>query len=462
MLSRLFESLLQENKDRFVDKAFAAAYGDDSSNVDEEYVDALKKFANSSAVSKYKIDWQQPPKTLFTAICSAYNDYTRNGGSRSQRAKASREDPKTLFERAPLEVVHAGEDTSGKDLVILDSLENSEFVFVCPLTWRACIWLDSFECGGQGAKWCLGWKGNDMYWKNYTSQGDLFVMALSKTELARPSGEADKLKFMVELAPSNKADSTQVWLQSDSKDSTVRGSAAKKLLGHSFNDLAAAAVSAVGSDDNAYTESTEWDSIWGEKYEDALESGDGLEYYDSSMNDGTVIRMSQIFGESIDKLTAAASGNETVVLDFAGDTGYVCSSSGKIDIMSSRREYDGLAALLRASDCKKVVVKELDNAEVILDGDIGEMSELCFKDCSIDSLTLSKSFLDKYKDSLELKCLDYMSVSDIFFADCTMDDAARYIKSKLIKQVRSNVDVHIWDSKKSKVVELDPWAMFSS
>lgn len=460
MLSRLFESLLQENKDRFIDKAFATAYGD--GDFDEDYADSVKKFANSSAVGKYKIDWQQSPDKLFTAICSAYNDYISKGGSRSQRAKASRKDPKTLFERAPLKAVHAGEDTSGADLAILDSLENDEFVFVCPLTWKACIWLDSFECGGQGAKWCLGWKDNDTYWKNYTSQGDLFVMAFSKTEFAEPSGEADKLKFMVELAPSNKAGSTQVWLQSDSKDSTLRGSAAKKLLGHSFNDLAAAAVSAVGSDSNAYTECAEWSTIWGVKYEDALENGDSLEYYDSSMNDGVVIRMSELFGESISKLTAAAKGNDTAVLDFAGDTGYACSSSGKIDIMCPRRECNSLPELLRALDCKEAVIKELDNAEVTLDGDISGVSKLCFRDCSIDSLMLSKSFLERHKDSLELKSLDYMSVSEVLFADCTMDDAARYMKSKLMSSIRSIADVHIWDSKRSKVIELDPWAMFSS
>lgn len=112
--------MLYESKDRFIDKAFAAAYGDDG--IDKDYMDAVKKFANFSAADKYKIDWQQKPSTLFIAICDAYNDHTSKGGSRSQRAKANRENYKTLFEKALLEVVHTGEDTSGADLAKDDEI----------------------------------------------------------------------------------------------------------------------------------------------------------------------------------------------------------------------------------------------------------------------------------------------------------------------------------------------------
>lgn len=52
-MASLFESLLYESKDRFIDKAFAAAYGD--GGIDEDYVDAVKKFANSSAADKSKL-----------------------------------------------------------------------------------------------------------------------------------------------------------------------------------------------------------------------------------------------------------------------------------------------------------------------------------------------------------------------------------------------------------------------
>lgn len=290
-LSKLFEQLLKEDKARFVDKAFAAAlgsdwrteYGDDVNGYD---VNAVKKFVNSSAVDKYKINWQQKPDVLYSAILDAYDDYMANGGSLAQRAKATKESPLILFEKAPLAVVHEGENCSGKDLVILDSLENGTFLFVTPLTWKANVWLDSFECGGQGAQWCLGWKDNDSYWNDHVEDGDLFVMAFNKKEFASPSGEPNKLKFMVELAPApaymGKAapDNLQIWLQTDKQEETLRGKTAKNLLGHSFNELASAVVQAVGSDSNDYTKSDNWYDDWGSKYEEVMNAGGNLDYYD--------------------------------------------------------------------------------------------------------------------------------------------------------------------------------------
>lgn len=233
MQSRLFEQLLREDKTRFVNKAFSYVYGPDflkkyGGDINGYDYNDIIKFVNSSAVDKYKIDWQEEPDTLYNDILDAYEKYDAAGGSRAQQAKSLKGDPKKFFTK--------NRDLSKKkDYVFLPSLENETFFFVQPLSYKCCVFMDSFKCGGQGAKWCLGYEKTSDYWWSYCGENNLFVFAFNKKEFASKSDEEDKLKYMVQLSPSKKE--TQVWKQSDHESETVKTKDIKTLLGYSADEI---------------------------------------------------------------------------------------------------------------------------------------------------------------------------------------------------------------------------------
>lgn len=458
---KLFKSLLKEAKDRFVDKAFAAAlgsdwkdeYGDDINGYD---VNAIKKFVNSSAVDKYKINWRQKPDVLYSAILDAYDDYIDKGGSLSQRAKAAKENPLTLFEKAPLDVAHAGEDCSGKDLVILDSLENDTFLFVTPLTYKANVWLKGWDCGDQRAEWCLGWENNDGYWNEYVEGGDLFVMAFNKKEFANPSGEPNKLKFMVELAPatgSKTPRALQIWLQTDEANETLKGAKAERLVGHSFNELASAVVRAVGSDPNDYTESYDWAKNWGNKYDEFMGAGDDLSYYDENDLSSDYVMMENFLGKSAKEI-ASFIQNDKVTFDFESDGRYESSirtykgvhfdSDGDLVTCKDKEEFnltELLSSLLmynRSIDQVRIdSLVAISNPVVIDSHDLYRLKKISFKEAgpqSIDSLVVAKDFLDEYGNSVMIEVPEINnSVHKLVLRGMGAEEAAKYLNAPALK-----------------------------
>lgn len=455
-------SLLDEAKDRFVDKAFAATlgpnwkdeYGDDVNGYD---VNAIKKFVNSSAVDKCKINWQQKPDTLYSAILDAYDDYMDKGGSLSARAKATKENPLTLFEKAPLDVVHEGDDCSDKDLVILDSLENDTFLFVTPLTYKANVWLKGWDCGDQRAEWCLGWEDNDDYWNEHVEDGDLFVMAFNKKEFANPSGEPNKLKFMVELAPvtdSKTPRALQIWLQTDKADETLKGARAERLVGHSFNELASAVVQAVGSDSNDYTESYGWAENWGDQYEEVMNAGGDLSYYDENDLSSDRIVMENFVGKPAEEI-ASFIQNDKVTFDFKSDDGYGSAdfstykgahfdSDGDLVACKDREEFN-LAELLssllvRNHNIDQVYIDGLATLSnpVVIDGhNLYRLKRISFKEAgaqSIDSLVVTKDFLDKYGSNVTIEVPEVNnSIGKLVLRDMSADEAAKYLNAPALK-----------------------------
>lgn len=63
--------------------------------------------------------------------------------------------------------------------------ETSKWIYVLPWSWEDAKFMDSSKCGGEGARWCIGWKTSPQHWNNYTS-GDnpsdtsSFVIAYNK------------------------------------------------------------------------------------------------------------------------------------------------------------------------------------------------------------------------------------------------------------------------------------------
>ena len=47
----------------------------------------------------------------------------------------------------------------------------NEFIILVPLDWRCAQFFTSFDCGGEGAKWCIG---REDAWDNYMNDASIF------------------------------------------------------------------------------------------------------------------------------------------------------------------------------------------------------------------------------------------------------------------------------------------------
>jgi len=52
--------------------------------------------------------------------------------------------------------------------------QTKDFIIVIPLDWHCAVFLNSFNCGGEGAKWCIGSKDSETNWDEYMAQGNIF------------------------------------------------------------------------------------------------------------------------------------------------------------------------------------------------------------------------------------------------------------------------------------------------
>ena len=177
--------------------------------------ETITKWVDSGAADKFlksnNFNWQKftadssgDEIPLYVSLISAYLDYVQEGGSNKEKRQIMKEDPVQVFKNNSmgLKVIHEGENPAGADMVIMDSIENKEWLFVVPLTHAACVFMDSFECGGQGAKWCIGQKDDDSAWKRYLKQESYFVLAFNKD----PDCAENKKKYMLQFRTPLKAD----------------------------------------------------------------------------------------------------------------------------------------------------------------------------------------------------------------------------------------------------------------
>lgn len=235
---RLRRNILQEaSKRRFIEPVWEELSEDPATVMSFINSDVSKfpsseeiiKWVDSGAADKYlrsvDFNWQDFAEAennydgvpLYAVLIDLYLRYQASGGSRKTRKDLKKQDASRVFIDNPskLKVVHEGEDNSKADMLILDSLESENFIFVAPMSWRACIFMDSFECGGQGAEWCIGYTKNDSYWKKYVNSHSYFILAFNKGNLyLDEDGKVgdNKLKWMIEIRENAPCG---VWTQPD-------------------------------------------------------------------------------------------------------------------------------------------------------------------------------------------------------------------------------------------------------
>jgi hypothetical protein len=100
--------------------------------------------------------------------------------------------------------------------------ENDKFIFVMPKDYQGCVFMDSYDCGGSGAKWCIGWKDDNSYYTNYFSAGFAFFLAFNKN----PTNVDTDLKYMIQVQPDVLMNDPNVgagnaWPQNDKVDDTL-------------------------------------------------------------------------------------------------------------------------------------------------------------------------------------------------------------------------------------------------
>lgn len=226
---------LQENdKKRFIDIIYNKFHYQDMRNTTHPDCplptpNDLLGWLNTSASDKYKIDWNKVINRDFDEICrifSSYYDYVEKGGSIKSRKFKDHDTPISIFERARLGDTHVNfahtpeEVKKSTDLALLE--ETPDWLFVLVLTHRGAEWCNTFNCGGQGARWCIGYKQNKNYWDDYVKDGAWFILAFNKNTFQKRIYEKDTMKFMIEFhRDSSSPRKTRAWLQTDESEDVI-------------------------------------------------------------------------------------------------------------------------------------------------------------------------------------------------------------------------------------------------
>lgn len=146
---------LESSKDRFINKL----------NITDEEKQELKDFCDKYPQYASQIDWQKKNLTWddIKPILALPSQ------SKSAKKRQAKIDPKTFFQKG--------------SFIIYKETEN--WLYVLPQSWEDAQFMDSSACGGEGARWCIGWKERPTYWKDYTSGDEpnmtsSFVLAFNK------------------------------------------------------------------------------------------------------------------------------------------------------------------------------------------------------------------------------------------------------------------------------------------
>lgn len=333
LFNEMLTALKEASKKRFIDKVWNNPDFDESNvslamrDYDASNVGLLNKglpsaeditkWIDSGAADKFlkslNFNWQNftfdaigpDGKTpLYIYLIDEYLKYMKEGGSRKNRQQALKLNPKEVFKSNKMLIAEEeGADTSDCDFVFLNSLENDKFIFVVPMNWQACKFIDSFECGGQGAKWCIGYANDDGYFNDYTKNGDLFICAYSKKKDA-PKNE---LKYMIQL--SQYISETRAWKQPDDPEDTIPIEKFDRYFGHNANEFIAAMQQHILVDDNVYSDNG-LDKWFGDEGPSGVD--EAYWYREDSLED-TAYYYSEFLNYTKDDLLRRFNGSEVTI-----------------------------------------------------------------------------------------------------------------------------------------------------
>jgi hypothetical protein len=54
----------------------------------------------------------------------------------------------------------------------------NDFLIVVPFDWECAVFFNSYNCGGEGARWCVGAEKNEAHWNSYVADRNIFLLVL--------------------------------------------------------------------------------------------------------------------------------------------------------------------------------------------------------------------------------------------------------------------------------------------
>lgn len=161
------ESKFQINKvfpkDRFIDKI------PDASDDDKE---RYKSLFRKNRQLESSVNWHNRKELTKANFDKIYEDYYRL------------KDIKYQFENSDFYII----------------AETEEYLFVQILTYNGAVYVNSFNCGGQGAKWCTGASYSIKYWAERIYNDFVLILAYNKKDCAAEN----ERKFMLEYNANKK------------------------------------------------------------------------------------------------------------------------------------------------------------------------------------------------------------------------------------------------------------------
>lgn len=169
-------------------------------------------FVNSGAADKYKIDWNQYKLQYDDTEIQKLSD----NAVQLIDAYLTWQVEKQAKEEKKANIQNLKKEFSNKDMYkVID--EVGSWIFVCPLCYEAAVFMDSYKCGGAGARWCIGYEKDNHYWNTYTgAQHKFFILAIN-TDLW---GDDNYLKYMLEIG-ANSGKFYRAWKQNDDPNDTI-------------------------------------------------------------------------------------------------------------------------------------------------------------------------------------------------------------------------------------------------
>lgn len=146
-------------KDRFIDKIPDAT---------EEDKERYKSLFRKSRQLESSINWHNKKDLTKANFDKIYADYYKS------------KDIKYQFENSDFYII----------------AENEEYLFVQILTYNGAVYVNSFNCGGQGAKWCTGASYSIKYWAERTYNDFILLLAYNKKDCVAEN----ERKFMLEYS----------------------------------------------------------------------------------------------------------------------------------------------------------------------------------------------------------------------------------------------------------------------
>jgi len=118
--------------------------------------ETVRVFFDKNPVYENHIDWNNMSLT--------YDDFEKvfedANVSRKKIKRDSKLNPVLLFDGYNCRIVS----------------QTKDYLIVMPLDWECAVFFNSYNCGGEGAKWCIGDKRNFNHWNKYISEGVLFYL----------------------------------------------------------------------------------------------------------------------------------------------------------------------------------------------------------------------------------------------------------------------------------------------